>query len=76
MAELKSLTGANEAQQIRLGLGQVLDYAFSVAAAGLIDTRLVQPVLVLEREPGDDRWAALAESLRVILTWPPDFCGL
>lgn len=76
IAELKSLTGANEAQQIRLGLGQVLDYAFSIAVAKLADDSLVQPVLVLEREPSDHRWLALAESLHVVLTWPPGFHGL
>lgn len=76
IAELKSLTGTNEAQQIRLGLGQVLDYAFSVKQKVPVRTSLIQPVLVLEHEPTDDRWLALAESLDVMLTWAPDFRGL
>lgn len=69
IAEVKSLTGAREDQQIRLGLGQVLDYAYQMP------TR-VHAVLVLEKEPADARWSGLAGSLGVILTWSPFFPSL
>jgi hypothetical protein len=34
VCEVKSLTTANQASQIRLGLGQVLDYAFTLRKRG------------------------------------------
>jgi len=49
MAEVKSLTGTDEAQQIRLGFGQVLDYRAQMARQGTTATA------VLERRPRRDR---------------------
>lgn len=71
VGEVKSLGGASEDQQIRLGLGQVLDYAHQLA-----DRHKVQPVLILERQPLSARWEALARSLKVLLTYGPDFPGV
>lgn len=68
IAEVKSLTGVNEDQQIRLGFGQVLDYAHQ-----LMQIAPVTPVLVLQKRPASRRWLSLANSLNVILTWAPDF---
>lgn len=76
IAEVKSLTGAVESQQIRLGLGQVLDYAHTVGSGELGSGLKVVPVLVLQHEPGDRRWTSLADSLGVVLTWAPDFPGV
>lgn len=76
VAEVKSLTGARQDQQVRLGIGQVLDYAHALRQRPPKDVRVVRPVLVLEREPGDGRWLNLAESLGILLTWPPSFSGL
>jgi hypothetical protein len=66
VVEVKSCTKANEVQQLRMGIGQVLDYDDSLRARG----REVQPVLYLEREPSDGRWMALAERHNVRLVWP------
>ncbi|MCZ7456700.1 hypothetical protein [Streptomyces sp. WMMC940] len=74
IAEVKSLTGAREDQQIRLGIGQVLDYAHQLRTA--YPRTATHPVLVLERRPSAARWTALAESIGLRLTWGPDFAGL
>ncbi len=69
VAEVKSLTDANEDRQLRLGLGQVLDYQELMAAryAG------IRAVLSVERQPRDPRWIPLCERHRVILVWPAIF---
>jgi hypothetical protein len=69
VAEVKSLRGAREDQQIRLGLGQLLDYVYRIS-------RRVTPVLVLERQPADARWGGLCTAHGVQLTWAPNFPGL
>lgn len=71
VAEVKSLSGTNEAQQIRLGLGQVLDYHHQLKAKSTIT-----PVLVLERQPQDDRWVRLCKRHGVLLVWGPNFTGV
>ncbi len=68
VAEVKSLTAANEEKQLRLGLGQVLRYAQQLGG----DSRVI-PVLVPEREPSDPDWTALCRSLGVLLAWPQRF---
>jgi hypothetical protein len=70
VAEVKSLTATNEAMQLRLGLGQVLDYAEMLRRAG---EQSVQPVLVTEHEPSDSRWRRVCELAGVMLAWPPAF---
>ncbi|GAA5192333.1 hypothetical protein GCM10023346_14060 [Arthrobacter gyeryongensis] len=72
IAEVKSLTGTDETQQIRLGLGQVLDYAQQIRLSGLSSSP-VQPVLVLEHEPSHPRWTETASSAGVKLIWGPAF---
>lgn len=69
VGEVKSLTLANESQQIRLGIGQVLDYAHLLSS----ERGRVTPVLVLEREPVSDRWADLCEKHGILLVWPDTF---
>jgi hypothetical protein len=76
VVEAKSLTGAREDQQIRLGIGQLLDYCRSVEGLDGDGAQKVVPVLVLERAPTDGRWADLTRSLGIILTYGPDFPGL
>lgn len=51
VAEVKSLTEANEEHQLRLGLGQVLRYRHALLGR----FHPVRPVLVVEREPCDPR---------------------
>jgi predicted RNA-binding protein with PUA-like domain len=66
VVEVKSCTKANEIRQLRMGIGQVLDYEDTLRARG----RAVQPVLYLERAPSDARWVQLAERHNVRLVWP------
>jgi hypothetical protein len=70
VGEVKSLTAANEAMQLRLGLGQVLDYAEMLRNCG---ESQVRPVLVAEHEPADARWRRVCERAGVLLTWPGAF---
>jgi hypothetical protein len=51
VCEVKSLTATNEPQQIRLGLGQVLDYRHAMSHPG----RLFSAVLAVSHEPEDPR---------------------
>lgn len=66
VAEVKSLTAVNEVGQMRLAIGQVLDYAHQIRASG----RSVQPVIVTETQPQSDRWAELCAELDIKLAWP------
>ncbi|MFJ3336873.1 hypothetical protein [Streptomyces sp. NPDC086766] len=74
ISEVKSLTGTSQDQQIRLGIGQVLDYAHQLRLA--VSGRSIRPVLVLEKAPADDRWTSLAQEVGIQLTWAPTFCGV
>lgn len=66
VAEVKSLTAANEATQVRLGIGQVLEYRRILAHRH----PSVRAVLALEREPDMGRWSDLLESLEIDVVWP------
>jgi predicted RNA-binding protein with PUA-like domain len=66
VVEVKSCTKTNEVHQLRVGIGQVLDYEDVLRARG----RPVQPVLYLERAPSDARWVQLAERHDIRLVWP------
>jgi hypothetical protein len=66
VCEVKSLTTANLAGQIRLGLGQLLDYAFTLRRRGY----RVRPVLAVEREPASSHWSGLCSEQGVTLVWP------
>jgi hypothetical protein len=72
VGEVKSLTNANEEQQLRLALGQVLRYADLLARRGAV-TRLV---VMTEREPLDATWQQLCERLGVLLLWPDRLTNL
>lgn len=65
VAEIKSLTEANEEKQLRLGLGQLLRYRQLLAS-----NHTVRAVLVTERQPKDLTWEMLCETLGVSLVWP------
>lgn len=71
VVEVKSLTGLNETQQLRLGLGQVLDYRETLAHKH----PRVQAVLAVEREP-PSRWLGIAASVNVLLSWAPDWTAI
>lgn len=68
VAEVKSLSGQNEAIQLRLGLGQVLDYAWRLAER---HQRPVRAVIVAERSPDDPDWMRICAAAGVVLTFPP-----
>ena len=72
IAEVKSLTPANEERQLRLGLGQVLSYVHLVDWG--FETN--HPVLAVEREPSSEYWPNLCESHGVALSWPDVFDDL
>jgi len=69
VAEVKSVTRANEERQLRLGLGQVLRYRDLALAEGLSATAW----LIAERPLVDESWLRLCAQLDVQLTWPDGF---
>lgn len=69
IAEIKSLTGADQTDQIRLGIGQVLQYCYLMRQIAKSQQKWVRPVLVLDIRPNDDRWSSIAESADILLTW-------
>jgi hypothetical protein len=69
VAEVKSITLANEERQLRLGLGQVLRYRALLHRYH----HEVRSMLVVERAPSDSSWIALCEDLGVVLAWPERF---
>lgn len=72
LVEVKSVSPLNETSQLRIGLGQVLDYEHY-----LLDREVqVQAVLALEKAPTDLRWLQLCERHGVLLVWPETFGDL
>ena len=65
VAEVKSLTHANEEKQLRLGLGQVLR-----CRQLLSSTNPIRCALVIERRPHDLGWESLCREHDVLLVWP------
>lgn len=72
VAEVKSMTAANEAGQVRLAIGQVLDYQQMLGSRG----RPVRPVIALEKQPLDTRWEAICSRHGITLVWPEIFARL
>jgi hypothetical protein len=69
VVEVKSITSANEARQLRLALGQVLDYHDSLSRRH----NDVRAVIAIERLPADPRWVSICERHDVLLVWPETF---
>lgn len=67
VVEVKSLSGANTSSQMRVGIGQVLEYRLRLA---LSQSRAVRAVLAVENDPGD-MWHEICRSADVLLSWPP-----
>jgi hypothetical protein len=67
VAEVKGITKANEVGQLRLGLGQVIDFAVEVANSS---GRQVHPVLFVSTEPTAPRWDEKCGLGGVELAWP------
>jgi hypothetical protein len=66
IAEVKSTTLTNETTQLRLGLGQVLEYQDIAERGG----RAAKAILVVEREPAARKWVDLCARHGVTLLWP------
>jgi hypothetical protein len=69
VGEVKSLTPANEENQLRTALGQLLRYRQSLVALGFS----VRMVVVAEREPTDATWGELLAAEGIALTWTAAF---
>ena len=67
VAEVKGVTKANEVGQLRLGLGQVIDFAIEVANSS---GRSVHPILFISTEPTAPRWDQKCGQGGVELAWP------
>lgn len=75
VCEVKSVTAANEAWQVRHGLGQVLDYAHWLEQDGRHGDA-VRPLLILEAQPTrHEYWRSLCSRHGVALAWAPSFEG-
>ncbi len=69
IAEVKSLARTTETQQLRLGLGQVLDYRQAIATPDVP----IRAALVIEQKPSDLRWVEVCAAVGVVLAWPERF---
>lgn len=70
VAEVKSIAEGSATDQLRLGLGQVLEYRFRLSQQFGEDVRAH---LIVEAAPGDLSWRDICEACGVTLSWPPDF---
>lgn len=68
VAEIKSLHQLNERNQIRLGIGEVIDFAHRLGGA--------RKVLAVEREPSDPEWPYVCSDAGIQLVWPGRFESL
>jgi hypothetical protein len=74
VAEVKSLTDANEVAQMRLGIGQLLDYA---AALEHLGEHIEGLVLAVERHPSaHSHWMRVCHRAGIRLCVAPEFTGL
>jgi hypothetical protein len=69
VVEVKSLTRSDQDRQLRLCLGQLLDYQHVLEKSG----RSTGAVLAVELAPTDPRWSALCARHSVALVWPGTF---
>jgi hypothetical protein len=73
VVEIKTLgTTASEAKQLRLGIGQVLDYRHQLGTAGVT----VAAVIAVDRKPRGNHWAQLCADHGIMLAWPSTFMAL
>lgn len=70
VVEVKSLLGAREDGQIRLGIGQVFDYRRLIGAQTGGPCRAA---VAVSRQPRSSRWRPLCEELELHLVWPGEF---
>jgi hypothetical protein len=70
VVEVKSLGSLTE--QMRLGVGQVIEYRYNMAG---LHSRPVRAVLFVEHDPGAD-WVALCDSEGIVVAWPDRMAAL
>lgn len=68
IVEVKSTTPRNETAQLRLGLGQLLEYTHLVARGGVQQPRRI---LFVSERPLGTHWPQVVEELGCELAWPP-----
>jgi len=66
IVEVKGITGLNEREQLRLGLGQVLRYRFISEKQG----HPPQAWLITDVAPADLTWIEICDSLNIRMWWP------
>ena len=71
LVEVKSLSEGGEDHQLRLGLGQVLDYRHQLS-----EREPTRAILAVEREPRRAHWRAVCSSVGVLLLTGPRWQGL
>lgn len=76
IAEVKSITDTNQDQQLRLGVGQLLDYRQQLMRGRVAGIAKVKAHLITESRPADERWIELAHAVDLDLTWAPGFKGI
>ncbi|EGD43998.1 hypothetical protein NBCG_01586 [Nocardioidaceae bacterium Broad-1] len=76
IAEVKSLTDTNQTQQLRLGVGQLLDYRQQLIRNPVAGIAKVKAHLITQIRPDDERWQELAQDIDLDLAWAPDFSGI
>lgn len=67
VVEVKSLSDSTETHQLRLGVGQVVEYRWNLAAARAMPVR---SVLMVERAPSEPSWAGICRDEQILLAWP------
>ncbi len=73
VVEVKTLSTTNaDAKQIRLGIGQVLEYQHRLRAAG----EDVLAILVVDRKPAAAHWVELCDRHDIQLAWPKTLSAL
>lgn len=72
VVEVKSTTESNEVHQVRLAIGQIMEYTGVLAAVH----QRVRPVIAVERPISRQSLIAACEQAGIILVWPGHFAGL
>ena len=67
VVEVKSLSELTETHQLRLGIGQVIEYRWNLAGMRSVPVRAV---LFVEHEPSNSQWSQLCRDEQITLAWP------
>ena len=67
VCEVKSLTQDNEQRQLRMAIGQVIQYRQQFTAKG---HEPCFAVICTEKQPSDSSWDQVCEDAGIVLVWP------